>query len=59
MHISADNYEIYFDHEHPGCLQIVDTITKNSLQVTAEEAITMLKLMLTYKEDLRLIKTGK
>ena len=59
MHISADNYEIHLDHEHPGCLQIVDTITKNSLLVTADEAVTMLKLMLTYKEELQLIKTGK
>jgi hypothetical protein len=59
MHISAENYEIHFDSEHPGCLQIVDTITENRLQVTAEEAVTILKLMLRYKEDVRLLKTGK
>ena len=59
MHISADNYEIYFDHEHPGCLQIVDITTQNSIRVTAEEAMMILKVMLNCKEDLRLIKTGR
>jgi hypothetical protein len=58
MHISVENYEIYFDDEHPDCLQITDTITQSSTQVTIEEAVTILKLMLTYKEDLRLMKTG-
>jgi hypothetical protein len=59
MHISADHYEIRFDHEHPGCLHIVDTITQASIQMTAEEAVTILKLMLIHQEEIRLIRNGE
>jgi hypothetical protein len=58
MHITADNYEICFDIEQPGVLRILDTTTQSTREFTLEEAVTILKLMITHHEEIGMLKAG-
>ncbi|HYL44938.1 MAG TPA: hypothetical protein VEU97_16265 [Ktedonobacteraceae bacterium] len=57
-HISTGDYEIRFDPEQPYYLQIIDMKTERSMQVTAEEAINMLRLMYKHRDELQTLRTG-
>jgi hypothetical protein len=57
--ISTGDYEIRFDPEQPCYLQVIDLKTECSMQVTAEEAIDMLRLMYKHRDELQTLRMGR
>jgi hypothetical protein len=59
MQITTDDYEIYFDPGQPEILHIVESKTGNTIDITPDEAITWLQLMLKNRTELRAMRSGE
>lgn len=59
MQNTTGEYEIDFDPEEPHVLQILDVDTQQTLRVTIEEALILLKLMLKHRDELQALRNGE
>ncbi len=59
MQNTSGEYEIQLDPEQPHILQILDVDTKQTLCVTVEEALMLLKLMLKHRDELQVLRNGE
>ncbi|GLV56109.1 hypothetical protein KDH_29530 [Dictyobacter sp. S3.2.2.5] len=58
VQISADNYEISFNPQHPEQIRIYDTETANVLDLSIDEAFSLLQVMLKHRGELYTQKHG-
>ncbi|GCE16281.1 hypothetical protein [Dictyobacter kobayashii] len=58
VQISADNYEISFNPQNPEQVRIFDTETLNELNLTIDEAFSLLQVMLKNRSELYTQKHG-
>jgi hypothetical protein len=54
-----DDYEMRLDPDRPGMIEIANVTTGDVLHLTIHEALTILKLMYKYREEIRLLRTGE
>jgi hypothetical protein len=59
MQNTSGEYEIQLDPEQPPVLQILDVNTQQTIRVTIEEALILLKLMLKHRDELQVLKNGE
>ncbi len=57
MQNTTGEYEIQLDPEEPHVLQILDVNTKQTIRVTVEEALMLLKLMLKHRDELQVLRS--